>query len=102
MFEEIHSLEYDADREAEELRAQAEQGRQAKIVSEFMEDFLTEERAQTLFLLENEKIDKAEALLPPVLYLRVLRKLEARLQTIIATGEIAEKELNQDASEEDA
>ena len=94
--------EYDADREADELRAQAEQGRQAKIAQGFMQDFLTGERAQTLLILENEKFDNAEVLVPPVLYLRVLRKLEARLQTIIDIGDIAEKELNKDASEEDA
>ena len=102
MFEEIHSLEYDADREAEELRRQAEEGRSAKIALDFVQDFLTTERAQTLLILEQDVFDHAEELVPPVLYLRVLRKLEARLQTIIDIGEIAEKELNKDASEEDA
>ena len=102
MFEEIHSLEYDTDREAEELRHQAEEGRSAKIALDFVQDFLTSERAQTLLILEQDVFDHAEELVPPVLYLRVLRKLEARLQTIIDIGEIAEKELNKDASEEDA
>ena len=102
MFEEIHSLEYDADREADELRAQAEQGRQAKIALSFVQDFLTDERAQTLLILEQDGFNNAEELVPSVLYLRVLRKFEARMQTIIDMGELAEKELNRDGSEEDA
>ena len=94
--------DYDAEREADELRERAEQGCQAKIALSFVQEYLTEERAQTLLVLENEKFISTEALMSPVLYLRVLRKFEARMQTIIDMGELAEKELNKDASEEDA
>ena len=101
MFNGIIENDYDAELEAEELREKSERGRQAKVVKEFLENFLLEERAQTLQILETSGFKTSEALMQPVLYLRVLRKLEGRLQTLIDIGEQAEKELNEDAREED-
>ena len=84
------------DNEQQELREQAEYGRKAKAVHEFLADFLTIQRAQVINRLESDSFDKAEDLVNPVIYLRLLRKFELEVEKYISLGEIAEKELNED------
>lgn len=82
------------EREIQDLQEQSERGRKAKISLEFLTDFILKERADTINQLEMQGFEKAEDLLPPVLYLRILKKLEMTAQTYMQLGEISERELS--------
>ena len=82
------------EQEIQNLRENSELGRKARIALEFLTDFLLKERANTINQLEMNGFEKANDLLPPVLYLRVLKKLEMTAQTRIQLGEISERELS--------
>ena len=82
--------------ESEELeqRKQAERGRKAQIATEFLEQFLTQQRAYVFAMLETIKIaENKEAILTFAMYLQILRKFEDDIKVFIQLGEIAEDEL---------
>ena len=83
----------------QELREIADKGRKAKIASDFMHDFLTQERAKIIFTLETKLFDNKDDVLGLVLYLRILRNFENNVKTCIDAGDIAQKELNENGSE---
>lgn len=83
----------------QELREVVDRGRKAKITSEFMQDFLTQKRAQIIFALETTLFDKQDDVLGLVLYLRILRDFEKDVKTCIDAGDIAQKELNENGGE---
>ena len=85
--------------EEKELRELVEKGRKAKIASEFVQDFLTRERANVFFFLETKEIQNPEKLLEPVIYLRLMRRFESEIKLCIEQGDIAQKELNENGSE---
>ena len=84
------------DNEEREFRKQAEYGRKVQAVQEVMKDFLTEQRAHVIGRLETEDFDSAEALISPVLYLRLLRTFELEVEQYISLGKIAQRRLNED------
>ena len=84
------------DKEQQEYREISEQGRKAQAVQEVVKDFLTEQRAHVIGRLETEDFDNAEALISPVLYLRLLRTFELEIEKFISLGEIAQRRLNED------
>ena len=83
------------EQELQDLREQSEKGRKAKIAIEFLNDFLIQERATTINHLETGGFLNPQDLEPPVIYLRLLRKLEMTAQSFIDMGDIAEKELTE-------
>lgn len=84
------------DSEERELREQAEYGRKAQAAQEVLKNFLLEQRAQTINRLETEAFDKAEDLINPIIYLRLLRAFELDIEKNISLGEIAQRRLNED------
>lgn len=84
------------DKETQELREISEYGRKAKTAQEVLKDFLMEQRAQVINKLETEAFDKAEDLVNPVIYLRMLRVFELETEKFISLGEIAQRRLNED------
>ena len=82
-----------------ELQAQAEYGRKAKIASEFMKDFILQQRALILVKLENDTIEDMNSLITPILGLRYLKLLENSLDSYIQMGEIAEEELDKNGEQ---
>ena len=84
------------DKEQQDLREQSEYGRKAHTAQEVFKDFLLEQRAQIINRLETEAFDKAEDLMPHVIYLRSLKLFELNLEKYISLGEIAERRLNED------
>lgn len=86
------------DKELSELREQAELGRKNKIAKEVINDFLLYERAYGVNDLETGNKFMYEDLMFSKIYLMVLRKLENRITAFIDSGEIAEKELNENVS----
>ncbi len=80
-----------------ELREQAERGRKAQIATEFLEQFLTQQRAYVFAMLETVKIgENKELILTFAMYLQILRKFEEDIKAFIQLGEIAEDELKND------
>lgn len=82
-----------------ELQEQAEYGRKAKIASEFMKEFILQQRALILVKLENDTIEDMNSLITPILGLRYLKLLENSLDSYIQMGEIAEEELNKNGEQ---
>ena len=82
----------DEETRKKEMR-QVEKGRKAQIANEFVKEILLSERVLTLHTLETDNFETSEALLAPVLYLRVLKKFELVLQKYISLGEIAQREI---------
>lgn len=85
--------------EGKELRELVEKGRKAKIAFEFVQDFLTKERANVFFFLETKNFPSPEDLLAPVIYLQLMRRFENDIKLFIDNGDIAQKELNENGSE---
>ncbi len=83
------------DNQEQELRRVAEYGRKAQAAQEVLKDFLIDHRAQVIGRLENDTYEKAEELLTPVIYLRMLRVFELEVEKYISLGEIAERRLNE-------
>ena len=74
-----------------ELRKQAIQGRNASIAAEFLEAFLTQQRAFVFAMLETTKTgENEERILSLVNYLQAIRKFEDDIKAFIQLGEIAE------------
>ncbi len=84
------------DRDEQELRRVAEYGRKAQAAQEVLKDFLIDQRAQVIDRLETGTYEKAEELLTPVIYLRLLRAFELEAEKHISLGEIADRRLNED------
>ena len=87
------------EKEQQDLREIVDRGRKAKITSEFMQDFLTCERANIIFALETKIFAKQDDAFELILYLRVLRQFDNFVKTCIDAGDIAQKELNENGSE---
>lgn len=87
------------DRDEQELRAVSERGRKAQAAQEVLKDFLIEQRAQVINKLETGTYEKADELLSPVIYLRLLRAFELEAEKYISLGEIAERRLNEDGGQ---
>lgn len=85
------------EQEIEELRERIEYGRKAKIAREILGDFLLVQRANTINQLETGSFPTANELEVSVMYLRLLKQFELTVKTYIDTGEIAEKEMNENA-----
>ena len=84
------------EQEQEELREIVDKGRRARIVSDFITDYLISERARVMHSLETDTYAKSDELLEPVIYLRLMRRFENSVKTQIDAGDLAEKELNED------
>ena len=80
----------------QELLDQVEQGRKSKIAGEVVGDFIKNSREITIQRLEDGIFDQDEVL-RTVMYLRVLKRFERSIDTNIEIGELAEKELNENA-----
>ena len=81
----------------QELREKVEYGRKAKIASEVVSDFVTNTRNMVRQSLEDRDDFDKQDIFYKVIYLRVLSKFEKSIQTNIQIGELAEKELNENA-----
>ena len=93
---ELRSLEYNPEREREELMAQAELGRKYKAASEVLNEVLTEQRENVIRQLEGADLAKDGDAIGLVLYLRVLRIFWDTIRTRIELGEVSEEELRKD------
>ena len=78
-----------------ELREQAERGRRAQIVLDFMNEFILYRRAIKIREIEGNEDFSYKKMLQVKIGLMELRELENWINSIINTGEIAEKELNE-------
>lgn len=83
------------DKEQQRLREQIEYGHKARVVQDFLSDFLLLERANVINQLETGTFSLPEELGPLIIYLRTLKRFELAVKTYMDTGEIAEKELNE-------
>ena len=81
----------------QELREKVEYGRKAKIASEVVADFVTNTRNMVRQSLDDRDDFDKQDIFYKVIYLRVLSKFEKSIQTNIQIGELAEKELNENA-----
>ena len=90
---ELRSLEYNPEREREELMAQAELGRKYRAASEVLDEVLTEQRENVIRQLEGADLAKDSDAIGLVLYLRVLRIFWDTIKTRIEIGEVSEEEL---------
>ena len=82
----------------QELQERAEYGRKAKITSEFLKDFLLEQRAAVIFKLESNEPMTADEALEYRRWLRLFSEFNNRAHSYIQLGEMAEEELKDDVS----
>lgn len=80
-----------------ELREQAKNGREAELALKFLDVFLIQERAFAIQEIETSDNLMYETLLAQKIFLSIMRKFENMLKSFIDLGEIAEKELNENA-----
>ena len=80
-----------------ELREQAEKGRKAKTALEVLDEFLVIRRALIINRVQTSEDISYEKLLAQKIGLMELKALENWLKSSIDSGEIAEKELNENA-----
>ena len=86
------------EQEQEDLREIIDKGRRAKIVFDFITEYLINERARVMRSLEIDTYTKSDELLEPVIYLRLMRRFENSIKTQIDAGDLAEKELREDGN----
>mgnify|MGYP006988849881 CR=1 FL=1 len=86
------------EQEQEDLREIVDKGRRAKIVFDFITEYLINERARVMRSLEIDTYTKSDELLEPVIYLRLMRRFENSIKTQIDAGDLAEKELREDGN----
>ena len=93
-FGELMSLEYNPEREREELMKQAESGRKYKAASEVLNEIMSIQRDNIIRQLESTEFENDGDALGLVLYLRVLKICNNLISTKIDEGRLAEEELN--------
>ena len=87
------------EQEQQELQQQAEYGRKAKIVKEFMQSFITTQRVQIINALETEDFDTLERkAISYIKGLRLLRNFDLLTERYIDEGKIAEEELSKNGN----
>lgn len=78
-----------------ELREQAEKGRRAKIALEVLDEFLTLKRAAIINKMQTSPDITYDRILAQKISLMMLNELENWIGSQIQSGEIAEKEINE-------
>ena len=81
------------EQEQQDLREIIDRGRRAKLFSDFIQEYLMNERVRVIHSLEADTYTKSDELLEPVIYLRLMRRFENFIKTCIDSGDLAEKEL---------
>lgn len=87
------------EQEEQELREAAEKGRRYKIAGEVFGEFLDNRREEIVRGLESGAYKKAGDLVHTLSELEVIHKFRSVCKAQIDLGEIAEKELSENASE---
>lgn len=77
-----------------QYQVEVEHGRKAKATMDILNEFLLLERAKTIRAIENGNYSETKELENFACYLQTLKKFELNVETLMTTGEIAEKELN--------
>ena len=90
---ELRSLEYNPEREREELMEQSARGRNYKAAREVLGEVITAQRENIIKQLETADFSNDNDAAGLVLYLRVLRRTHDLIQSEIDKGELAEDEL---------
>ena len=93
MEEELRTLEYNPDREREELMQEAERGRKYKAAQEVLFEIFNEQRENIIRQLETQDFERDSDATGLVLYLRVMNIFVSLIQSRIDNGDLAEKEL---------
>ena len=91
---EIRTLEYDPEREREQLMKKAEQGRKYQIASEVLDEIMDTQRENIIRQLETTDFENDSVAVGLVLYLRVLKICKNLIGSKIDEGKIAGEELN--------
>ena len=97
---ELRSLEYNPDRETQELRETVAAGMKYKAALPVFEEVFDEQRDNIIRQLETSDFSKDSDAIGLVLYLRVLKMCRNIIETKITAGEAAENELREKEQEE--
>ena len=92
---EIRTLEYNPEREREELIKRAEIGRKYQAAHEVLGEIMEEQRKNIINQLETTDFENDSVAVGLVLYLRVLRICNNLIKQKIDDGKLAGEELNE-------
>ena len=92
---EIRTLDYDPEREREQLMEKAEQGRKYQIASEVLDEIMDTQRENIIRQLETTDFENDSVAVGLVLYLRVLRICKNLITQRIDEGKLAGEELSE-------